>query len=383
MRLRHSLQSCRSTAQHLIILMPLLLVACSTASTATAPNKEAKKEAKDKPDFKQNSTTLPRAGSGRGGYYQDDGPGDQPPENLLSVADAEPKIEPTLPRSNRPYAVLGKSYVPLVDNKPFRQRGIGSWYGKKFHGQKTSSGELYDMYKMTAAHPTLPIPSYARVTNIKNGRQVIVRINDRGPFHSSRVIDLSYTAALKLDYLRSGSIELEVERLMPDEIAQMAKEKQSALNSMVPASATMPSTPESSTSPDSTSPDAIEAMLLSDAGKLAVTTEHPQPALAVGTPQSTEKNVAVPTDPATSNTQAILPGSFYIQLGAYAKSDRANVIRTQYQQQLAGKLPSFDIIRKGALYRLICGPFSNKAEAMAAALKIRGASGIKPLIVRR
>src|SRR4051794_3808981 len=164
---------------------------------------------------------LPPAGSGRGGYYMDDGPGDTPPDNLLATPDAEPRIEPYLPRANRPYVVFGKQYVPITDQQPFSQRGIGSWYGKKFHGQKTSSGELYDMYKMTAAHPTLPIPSYARLTSIVSGRQVVVRINDRGPFHSNRAIDVSYTAALKLGLLDKGSHELLIERLLPADIERM------------------------------------------------------------------------------------------------------------------------------------------------------------------
>ena len=97
------------------------------------------------------------AGSGRGGYYKDDGPGDNPPANLRDVPDAEVRNEPYSTRSNRPYVVFGKTYTPITDNEPFKQKGTGTWYGKKFHGQRTSSGEIYDMYKMTAAHPTLPI----------------------------------------------------------------------------------------------------------------------------------------------------------------------------------------------------------------------------------
>ncbi len=103
-----------------------------------------------------------------------------------------------------------------------KQCGVGSWYGKEFHGRKTSSGERYDMYGMTAAHPTLPIPSYARVTDIENGRKIIVRINDRGPFEKGRIIDLSYGAARKLGYLAKGTSELKVESLSPDESEQVA-----------------------------------------------------------------------------------------------------------------------------------------------------------------
>jgi rare lipoprotein A len=106
--------------------------------------------------------------------------------------------------------------------QPFTQRGIASWYGKKFHGQKTSSGETYDMYKMTAAHPTLPIPSYARVTNLSNGRSVVVRINDRGPFHNSRIIDLSYAAAYKLGYIGVGSTQVQIDAVVPPQQTRRA-----------------------------------------------------------------------------------------------------------------------------------------------------------------
>jgi rare lipoprotein A len=153
--------------------------------------------------------------SNPGGYYKDDGPHDRPPSNLERVADAVPKSEPLHKFANRPYKALGKEYVPMTSLQPFRQRGLASWYGKRYHGQKTSSGEVYDMYQMTAAHPTLPIPSYARVTNTKNGKTVVVRINDRGPFRSGRVIDLSYVAAHKLGYIQAGEATVEVESVMP------------------------------------------------------------------------------------------------------------------------------------------------------------------------
>jgi rare lipoprotein A len=152
----------------------------------------------------------------RGGYYKDDGPHERPPAGLDAVADATPRAEPLHRYANRPYSVFGKDYLPLSAVQPFRQRGMASWYGKRFHGQKTSSGEPYDMYSMTAAHPTLPIPSYARVTNLANGRSVVVRINDRGPFHAGRVIDLSYVAAYKLGYIAAGSAQVEVEAIVPD-----------------------------------------------------------------------------------------------------------------------------------------------------------------------
>jgi rare lipoprotein A len=157
----------------------------------------------------------PPAAPGKGAYYKDDGPGANPPADLAGIPDAVPKTEPLHRFANRPYQVFGRDYVPLANATPFRQTGMGSWYGRRFHGLPTSSGETYDMYAMTAAHPTLPIPSYARVTSLANGRSVVVRINDRGPFHAERIIDLSYTAAWKLGYADAGSARVEVESLTP------------------------------------------------------------------------------------------------------------------------------------------------------------------------
>jgi rare lipoprotein A len=163
------------------------------------------------------STPAPATSStpSKGGYYKDDGPGANAPANLASIPDATPRAEPLSRSANRPYQAFGKDYVPMTQLAPFRQSGLGSWYGRRYHGAKTSSGEVYDMYAMSAAHPTLPIPSYARVTNPANGRSVVVRVNDRGPFHSDRIIDLSYTAAWKLGYVDAGSAQLEVELILP------------------------------------------------------------------------------------------------------------------------------------------------------------------------
>ena len=155
------------------------------------------------------------SGSRKGAYYKDDGPGANAPPNLEQTPDAVPRVEPLHRFANRPYEVFGKQYVPMTQSAGFRERGRGSWYGRRYHGQRTSSGEPYDMYAMTAAHPTLPIPSYARVTNPANGRSVVVRINDRGPFLAGRVIDLSYTAALKLGYIDAGSALVDVESVLP------------------------------------------------------------------------------------------------------------------------------------------------------------------------
>ncbi len=150
-----------------------------------------------------------------GAYYKDDGPAAATPSDLDQMPDAQPRDEPLHRFANRPYNVFGVDYKPLTSLTTLRQRGIASWYGRKFHGQKTAIGEMYDMFAMTAAHPTAPLPSFARVTHARSGKTVIVRINDRGPFHAGRIVDLSYAAAHRLGIAQGGSGEVEFELLQP------------------------------------------------------------------------------------------------------------------------------------------------------------------------
>ncbi len=157
--------------------------------------------------------------SQRGGYYQNDRPPERAPSDIAATADAVPKIEPFFTRANRPYVALGRSYTPLTTDVEFRARGMASWYGRQFHGNRTASGEIYDMFAMTAAHPTLPLPSYVRVTSMKTQQSVIVRVNDRGPFKSDRIIDLSYAAASKLRFVAAGVEQVEIERITHWQIA--------------------------------------------------------------------------------------------------------------------------------------------------------------------
>jgi rare lipoprotein A len=154
----------------------------------------------------------------RGPQAERDGVPEQIPHGLMQRPDAEPRIEPLRAGGpNKPYEALGRRYEPVLADLPMAEAGLASWYGRKYHGRSTSSGEPYDMFAMTAAHKTMPIPSYARVRNPANGREVIVRINDRGPFADGRVIDLSYTAALKLGVL-NGVAPVEVRRITQAEI---------------------------------------------------------------------------------------------------------------------------------------------------------------------
>ena len=139
-----------------------------------------------------------------------------PPRDISSIPDAVPRIEPRSKRGNPPfYEVMGKRYYVLPSAEGYVERGVASWYGPGFNGSMTAMGERYDMYAMTAAHKTLPLPAYARVTNLRNGRSVVVRINDRGPFVDNRIIDLSYAAAAKLDMIRDGTTLVEVRALTP------------------------------------------------------------------------------------------------------------------------------------------------------------------------
>lgn len=160
---------------------------------------------------------LSACSSGRnpGGYFEDDGPQENIKVDIAKVPDAIPRWEPIDPSRSRPYIVLGKKYYPMAEAHNYRQIGVASWYGRKFHGRRTALGERYDMNAMTAAHKTLPLPSYVQVRNLKNNRTVVVRVNDRGPFLHQRLIDLSYAAAYKLDMLGSGTSEVEVTALAP------------------------------------------------------------------------------------------------------------------------------------------------------------------------
>ena len=155
-------------------------------------------------------------GLSKGGYYKHDGPPRYQRVNVSQVPDAIPRYEKLSDTGNNPYTVQGKTYYPTLNDRGYRERGVASWYGRMFHGRRTSSGEPYDMYAMTAAHRTLPLPSYARVRNLRNDKQIIVRINDRGPFLHNRLIDLSYAAAFKLGITGTGTGLVEVSTVHPD-----------------------------------------------------------------------------------------------------------------------------------------------------------------------
>jgi rare lipoprotein A len=375
----------------------LALAGCGTAPQQPSATQPAAGP-RGKPQPEPGVPVLPPAGSGRGAYYQDDGPGENPPPNLMATPDAEVRDEPLLPRSNKPYTVWGKSYAPIIDPKQtFVQRGLGTWYGKKFHGQRTSSGELYDMYKMTAAHPTLPIPSYAKVTNLDNGKQVVVRINDRGPFHSTRVIDVSYTAALKLGLLIKGSHQLEVERILPGDAArfnaaraQKQQEAQAAPSAPSAAAAASTATAGAASTPTASAPPAMPraAPLIYTPQAVSDGAAPPAGAFPAGGDAATAGAIlspalaVMPSSPAPNPSGAATARSgFYLQLGAYARADNAEAVRAKLSNDTA--LSGLEVVPSGDVQRLYSGPYATRQEAAQAILGLPPALGLKPLIVQR
>jgi rare lipoprotein A len=300
----------------LAVLMIPALVACSSVPTP-APVAE-----------RQSTVTTPQASAAPrsgGGYYKDDGPGENAPSNLDAIPDAVPRLEPLHRFANRPYTVLGQSYTPATALAPWRESGEASWYGRRYHGQRTSSGEPYDMYGMTAAHRTLPIPSYVRVTNPANQRAVVVRINDRGPFHGGRVIDLSYTAAHKLGILQGGRAQVEVESIDPR---------------MIQSAAALPS--------------------------------KPQPPAASPAPA-----------PQTALVAAADSGGIYVQLGAFGMAENAEQFRNKLKLELAHLADKLQVVTADGLFKVRIGPYADQVQASHSAAEIRKALNINTMVIFR
>ncbi|MDB5889088.1 MAG: rlpA [Rhodocyclales bacterium] len=346
--------------------LALLLAACASTRTADvetrgtrpaasvpapAPSRNAERSTETPPAPVPFPPATPKKG---GGYYKDDGPGDNPPPDMASIPDAQPRAEPLHRFANRPYAALGQNYVPLQELTSRKETGIASWYGRRFHGVSTSSGERYDMYGMTAAHPTLPIPSYARVTNLENGKSVVVRINDRGPFHSDRVIDLSYTAAWKLGYVSKGSARVEVESIVPEGVTVLAK-------NVPPIVAPAPLT----TSP----PDADVGRAMPE---LQATASH--------------EVLPPPVDTALPPAADPPPGA-YLQLGAFNSNRNAEGFRDYAKQELSALKQQLFIIKdgegEGERFRLLSGPFNSPGAARVMAGRIESRLKLKPFLVQR
>ena len=285
------------------VVSGLLLAACASKPPAPPPGDSA--PSVEKP-----------------GYYKDDGPGVNVPSNLDSIPDAQPRLEALSRSANRPYSVFGREYVPATSLRPYKERGVASWYGRKFHGEKTSIGETYDMYAMTAAHPTLPLPSYAKVTSIATGKSVVVRVNDRGPFLHDRVIDLSYAAAYRIGIAQRGSGEVEVEAIIPTETV--------------------------------------------------LVTAAPLPPVSAAPVLPSETGTPVPVAPSD--------GGFAVQLGAFANYANAQNFVSHLANQLAPIGVEPRIRQAGGLFRVYVGPYPTRESARQTADKLRDALGLSSTI---
>ncbi len=332
------------------------------------------------------------------------------------MPDAEPRVEPirSMGGTSKPYTVLGRGYVPITDDRPFRESGLASWYGRKFHAASTSSGEPYDMYAMTAAHKTLPLPSYVRVRNPANGREVIVRVNDRGPFVDGRIIDLSYTAALKLDLLR-GVAPVEIERITNDDIRTGAWRRDSGTAyaaAPVPAAVPAPVRVPSARAPQQpvqvpaewTAPVAAAG---NDASQVSTMPVAPQTPMAAALPPGAESESAqsppsippsrqaivvndlaplqaAPASPSPGAAQpsAALPG-FWVQLGAFRERDGAQSLLTQAARGVPSLASQLRVFSEAGTHRLQAGPFASRNAAGEVIAQLRESLHISPMVVER
>jgi rare lipoprotein A len=380
------------TRQLLILLLIVLLAGCST------PGKRR----------------------GGGGYYSDDGPDAHPPSNLDSVPDAVPRIEPYASGANKPYVVFGKHYEPDLSGRPYRQTGIASWYGRKFHGHSTSTGEEYNMYSMTAAHTTLPIPSYARVTSSINGRSIIVRVNDRGPFKSDRIMDLSYVAAYKLGIIGPGSGEVTVQELTPSDIRVMlAKQGSEPQPSSATASRSLPAeglkaptmiaaqapyaTPaRASMAAGSALSELPESDLDTNVAAGEPIAERPLPPIPVPLPPLSESPRTL--SPQNASPRALPPrdevaqiaaasgassaqsaaGGVYLQFGAFGEPANAQSLVARLGRQLTGTgIPPARVDQAGRLFKVSVGPYADRQAAQQALETASSRTGLSASIVTR
>jgi rare lipoprotein A len=297
-----------------------------------------------------------------------DGPPSDAPPNLAALPDPVPQIEPIKPGGpNKPYVVLGQAYEPTVADVSWKERGLASWYGTKFHGRRTASGELFSMYGLTAAHRTLPIPSYARVRHVGTGKEIIVRVNDRGPFHSARVMDLSYAAAVKLGITGAGSAQVEIERLTFDEIRSGAWRRGTVMD---------PNPTLAAASPVPMAPVAIE--------------EAADPIL-----QAAASGVSLPTslDVTTLDAVAVTPGTarayttaakgYWVQLAALGKRDGVERMQQRVATELSALQPLLAVFHEAAFFKLQVGPYGSRDQALAAAQQARDALQVTPMVIER
>ncbi len=314
-----------------------------------------------------------------GHFYQNDGPPTLARKG--QAATQIPKIEPFRTATLRPYTVLGKRYVPLNGDLPYQKRGTASWYGKQFHNKKTATGERYDMHELTAAHPTMPLPSYAEVTNLDNGKKVIVRVNDRGPFLHGRLIDLSYEAARQLGYADKGTARVEVKRLTFADIRALREKS----DRREPVAEPQPLT----------APEAIP--LKAYVIETPVVAENIPEQVPVGTvpvapvtvqpqaPVLDNEIVAVTPTPVSSPFNVALPsGPYSVQLGAFTDRERAADFLAHTQAVLASQDVKLGVrlIERQGVFKIVTDKTTTPEAARALVKPLNVLLGIQAFITR-
>jgi rare lipoprotein A len=319
---------------------------------------------------------APAPGSrARGRYYLDDGPGSSPPADLDSIPEPVVRLEPLRAANMRPYVVMGQSFTPMTGLQPYRARGVATWYGRRYHGRPTASGEIYDMYGISAAHPTLPIPSYARVTNLANGKSVVVRINDRGPFIDNRLIDLSYTAAHRIGLIASGSALVEVEAIVPDGAQPVTTTAATdrAIGGAPPSAPIHPTQVQD----ESTGPGAPDVAYKPD----------PMEALLAAVPEARatalQSTLEITVAPVATPAHAAEGGVVYLQLGAFGSRGAAERYLARARAHTKWLSASMHVVALEGLYRVHAGPYDSVRRAQADAERIASALGTRPLLVTR
>ncbi|CAI8915063.1 MULTISPECIES: septal ring lytic transglycosylase RlpA family protein [Pseudomonas] len=273
--------------------------------------------------------------------------------DVSRIPDATPTLH-TGPYKANPYTVLGKTYFPLQESKTYVASGTASWYGTKFHGQNTANGEVYDLYGMSAAHKTLPLPSYVRVTNLDNNKSVILRVNDRGPFYSDRIIDLSYAAAKKLGYAEIGTARVKVEGIDPQQWwAAKGRPAPLMLNEPQVAQNSAP-------------------VITASAGTIEQWTPPPQQHASDTVPVqiSAKKNASVPAS------------GQYLQVGAFANPDAAELLRSKLSGMVSAPVFISSIVRnQQTLHRVRLGPIGSPGEIAQVQNSVRLANLGSPSVV--
>lgn len=274
--------------------------------------------------------------------------------DVSRIPDATPTLH-TGPYKANPYTVLGKTYFPLQESKTYVASGTASWYGTKFHGQNTANGEVYDLYGMSAAHKTLPLPSYVRVTNLDNNKTVILRVNDRGPFYSDRIIDLSYAAAKKLGYAETGTARVKVEGIDPQQWwAAKGRPAPLMLNEPQVAQNSAP-------------------VITASAGTVEQWTPPPQ--------QHAAAVVPVQIDAKKKNASAPASGQ-YLQVGAFANPDAAELLRSKLSGMVSAPVFISSIVRnQQTLHRVRLGPIGSPGEIAQVQNSVRLANLGSPSVV--